>query len=53
MSGGNGHRLFALLCDDASRSLLSLAVSGAVGLVVAVTLSGHPNADEQSPVTWI
>ena len=51
MTGGNCHRLFTLLCYDAPRSLLSLAVSGAVGLVVAVTLPGHPDAYKQSPVT--
>lgn len=52
MTGGNCHRLFTLLRDQAPRSLLSLAVSGAVGLVVPVTLPWHPHAHKQSPVTW-
>lgn len=48
MTGGGC--LLALLGRDASGSSVSLAVSGAVGLVVAVALPGHPNPYEQGPV---
>lgn len=40
----------ALLGCDASCPPVSLAVSGTVGLVVAVTLPGHPHTDKQCSV---
>lgn len=40
----------ALWGCDASCPSVSLAVSGAVGLVVAMTLPGHPDTNKQSSV---
>lgn len=50
MTGGGRLSFLALLRNDASCSSVSLAVPGAVGLVVTVALPGHPNPYKQSPV---
>ena len=50
MTSGGRLSFLALLCCEASCPSVSLAVPGAVGLVVTVALSGHPNSHKQSPV---
>lgn len=50
MTGGGHIGFFTLLCCDATCSPVSLAVPGAMSLVVTMALPGHPNPYKQSPV---
>lgn len=43
--------LLALLCCNAACPSVSLAVAGTMTFVVTMALPGHPDPNEQSPVT--
>jgi len=52
MTAGGRLTFLALLCRNASWSLVSLAVAGSMRPVVTMALPGHPNPHKQSPVAW-
>lgn len=50
VAGCGSFCFLARLGCDASCPLVSLAVSGTMGFVVAMTLPGHPDTNKQCPV---